>query len=77
VRNGDIVELNVPQRKLHLHISNEELAKRMAAWKKPEPPLSRGWTWTSWSASAGRLFHATSIEGRGPAELRPHRERRA
>jgi dihydroxy-acid dehydratase len=43
VQNGDIVELNVPLRKLHLHISDEELAKRLAAWKKPEPPLSSGY----------------------------------
>ncbi|MEP7299581.1 MAG: dihydroxy-acid dehydratase, partial [Burkholderiales bacterium] len=43
VRNGDIVELNVPERKLHLHISDVELAARLAEWKAPPPPLASGY----------------------------------
>jgi L-arabonate dehydrase len=43
VQNGDMIELNVPQRKLHLHISDEELAKRLAFWKAPKPPLDSGY----------------------------------
>ncbi len=42
VQNGDIIELNVPERKLHLEISDEELARRLAAWQAPEKP-KRGW----------------------------------
>ena len=42
VQNGDIIELNVPERKLHLEISDEELARRLAEWKAPEKP-KRGW----------------------------------
>lgn len=42
VQNGDIIELNVPERKLHLEISDEELARRLAAWKAPQKP-QRGW----------------------------------
>jgi dihydroxy-acid dehydratase len=42
VRNGDIIELNVPERKLHLEISEEEMKKRLAAWIPPEKP-KRGW----------------------------------
>jgi L-arabonate dehydrase len=38
VRTGDIIELDVPARKLHLDVSEEELAKRRAAWVAPEPP---------------------------------------
>ena len=30
VQNGDMIELDVAQRKLHLHVSDEELAKRKA-----------------------------------------------
>ncbi len=44
VKNGDIIELDVAARKLHLHVSDEELAQRRAAWKAPEPPMKRGWT---------------------------------
>jgi L-arabonate dehydrase len=38
VRNGDMIELDVPARKLHLDVSDAELAKRRAAWVPPEPP---------------------------------------
>ncbi len=38
VRTGDVIELDVPARKLHLDVSDEELAKRRAAWVAPEPP---------------------------------------
>lgn len=43
VQNGDIIELDVPNRRLHLHVSDEELAKRMADWKAPAPPLTSGY----------------------------------
>jgi L-arabonate dehydrase len=43
VQNGDMIELNVPERKLHLKISDEELSKRLAAWKAPKPPLDSGY----------------------------------
>ena len=38
VRTGDIIELDVPARRLHLDVSDEELARRRAAWVAPEPP---------------------------------------
>ena len=43
VRNGDLIELNVPERRLHLHISEAELAQRLSAWKPPAPPLASGY----------------------------------
>ncbi len=43
VQNGDLIELNVPERKLQLHISDEELARRLALWKAPKPPLDSGY----------------------------------
>jgi dihydroxy-acid dehydratase len=42
VRDGDLIELDVPERKLNLRISDEEMAKRRAAWVKPEPRYQRG-----------------------------------
>lgn len=42
VQNGDMIELNVAERKLHLEVSDEELARRLAAWQAPEKP-KRGW----------------------------------
>src|SRR4249920_3677678 len=43
VKNGDIVELDVPKRKLHLHVSDEELARRKTKWKPLPPHSDRGW----------------------------------
>jgi dihydroxy-acid dehydratase len=43
VQNGDLIELNVPERKLHLHISDEELARRLALWIPPKPPMDSGY----------------------------------
>ncbi|MDO6516062.1 IlvD/Edd family dehydratase [Zobellia galactanivorans] len=43
VQNGDWITLDVENRKLHLDISGEELAKRKAAWKAPEPLADRGY----------------------------------
>jgi len=43
VQNGDMIELNVAQRKLHLDVSEVELAKRKAKWVAPKPAASRGY----------------------------------
>jgi dihydroxy-acid dehydratase len=43
VRNGDLIELDVEARKLHLHVSDAELATRKAQWKAPAPHADRGW----------------------------------
>jgi L-arabonate dehydrase len=43
VQNGDMIELDVPNRRIQLHISDEELQARLAKWKAPEPPLKSGY----------------------------------
>ena len=43
VKDGDVIELDVAKRKLHLHVSDEELEKRRRAWKPPKPPMQRGY----------------------------------
>jgi L-arabonate dehydrase len=43
VQNGDIIELDVAKRILHLHVTDEVLAERRKKWKAPTPPLSRGY----------------------------------
>ncbi|RAJ10246.1 IlvD/Edd family dehydratase [Arenibacter echinorum] len=43
VQTGDMIELNVPERRLHLDISDEELKKRKAAWIPKEPVMKRGY----------------------------------
>ena len=36
VKNGDFIELDVPARRLHLEVSDEELTRRRASWKAPQ-----------------------------------------
>ena len=43
VRDGDLVELDVAARKLHLHVSDEELKRRLADWKAPALKLESGY----------------------------------
>jgi L-arabonate dehydrase len=43
VQNGDLIELDVAKRKLHLHISDAELARRRKQWKPLPPHADRGW----------------------------------
>jgi len=43
IQNGDIIELDVPARKLTLEVSEDELQKRKDKWKQPEPLTNRGY----------------------------------
>jgi dihydroxy-acid dehydratase len=43
VQNGDMIELNVPERRMQLLISDEELKTRLSKWVRPEPPLKSGY----------------------------------
>jgi dihydroxy-acid dehydratase len=47
VQTGDEIEVDVAQRRLHLAVSDEELARRRAAWVAPQPRYERGY---------GRMF---------------------
>jgi dihydroxy-acid dehydratase len=47
VRDGDVIELDIPGRRLSMRVSDEELERRRAAWKRPAPRYERGY---------GRLF---------------------
>jgi L-arabonate dehydrase len=43
VRQGDVIELDVHARRLHLDVSDEELARRRAEWKAPSSPHASGY----------------------------------
>ena len=43
VQNGDYISLNVPERTLHLEVSDEELAERRATWKPYDLNITRGY----------------------------------
>jgi len=43
VRDGDIIEVSINERKLHLEVSDEELAIRRAAWSPRPARFDRGY----------------------------------
>ncbi|NLY83235.1 MAG: dihydroxy-acid dehydratase [Acholeplasmataceae bacterium] len=43
VRNGDIISIDIPGRKLNVELSDEELAERAKAWVRPEPKVKTGY----------------------------------
>ena len=43
VENGDLIELDVDERRIQLHVSDGELALRRKRWKPPQPHSDRGW----------------------------------
>jgi dihydroxy-acid dehydratase len=42
VATGDLIEVDIEARRLHLDVSDEELARRRAAWRPPPPAAARG-----------------------------------
>ena len=43
IKDGDRISIDVPGRKLHLHISDEEMANRKSEWKPMPPKVTTGY----------------------------------
>ena len=43
VQEGDMITLDINNYKIHLEVSDEELAKRKAEWKAPAPKVTHGY----------------------------------
>jgi dihydroxy-acid dehydratase len=43
VKDGDMIELDIASRRIDLLISDDEMARRKAAWQAPEPKFTRGY----------------------------------
>jgi dihydroxy-acid dehydratase len=43
IRDGDMVEIDVPKRKLNVKLSDEELKKRLSTWTAKEPQVKMGY----------------------------------
>ncbi len=54
VQTGDMIEVDVAGRRIHLDVSDEEIAVRLAAWTPPERPAANG--------GYTRLYH-DAVEG--------------
>jgi len=42
VKDGDIIRIDIPKRRLEIQISSKEMNKRKASWKAPEPKIKNG-----------------------------------
>ncbi|MCB1446164.1 MAG: dihydroxy-acid dehydratase [Rhizobiaceae bacterium] len=60
VENGDMIDVDIPARTIHLDVSDEELARRRAAWVKPPMPITGGY---------GRLYLNTVTQADQGADL--------
>jgi dihydroxy-acid dehydratase len=45
IKTGDLITVDVPNRKIHLEISDEELNQRKQKWVPPAPKYERGYGW--------------------------------
>jgi dihydroxy-acid dehydratase len=43
LRTGDLICLDLPNRRLDMRVDDTELARRRAAWTAPPPRFERGW----------------------------------
>lgn len=43
VREGDIISIDIPNGRLDVELSDEELKKRIAEWKAPAPKITKGY----------------------------------
>jgi dihydroxy-acid dehydratase len=43
LKNGDIIEIDIPNNKIDVKLSDEELTKRKKAWKPPAPRITKGY----------------------------------
>ncbi len=43
VRNGDRIKIDVPNRRIDLLVSDEEIKNRLSKWRPPKPKITRGW----------------------------------
>jgi dihydroxy-acid dehydratase len=42
LKNGDIIEIDIPAKKISVRLSDDELAKRKTQWQTPKPRITKG-----------------------------------
>lgn len=43
VKNGDMIKIDIPKRRIDLKLSNKEIRERLKKWKPPEPKIKTGY----------------------------------
>ncbi|MBX6327729.1 MAG: dihydroxy-acid dehydratase [Pseudolabrys sp.] len=73
VQTGDEIEVDVPARRIHLHVSEEELARRRARWTPPAARYPRGYG-ALYSAHIGQADEGCDFDFLGPHGVVPEPE---
>ena len=73
VQTGDEIEVDVPARRIHLHVPEEELARRRAAWRQPAPRYPRGYG-ALYSAHIGQADEGCDFDFLAPLGAIPEPE---
>ncbi len=55
IQDGDMIEIDIPARKIDVDLGEEEMARRKEKWRPPEPKVTHGWL-------AHFAKHATSAD---------------
>jgi dihydroxy-acid dehydratase len=63
VRDGDVLNIDIPKRKIEVLISEDEMRERFKRWQPPRPKIDRGWlaryALLSTSANTGAVMRAS------------------
>ncbi len=43
LRDGDMIDIDIPARRVSVELSDEEIRERLASWRPPEPKVTRGY----------------------------------
>jgi dihydroxy-acid dehydratase len=43
LQDGDMIEIDIPSRKLGVELSEDDIKQRLRSWKRPEPKVTRGY----------------------------------
>ncbi|HCC68726.1 MAG TPA: dihydroxy-acid dehydratase [Nitrospiraceae bacterium] len=72
LRDEDWIEIDIPDRRINVLISDKELKERLAVWNAPEPKIKKGWLarYAAFvtSASQGAVMKEVSGAGKGKDE---------
>ncbi|MEM2443592.1 MAG: dihydroxy-acid dehydratase [Candidatus Bathyarchaeia archaeon] len=66
LKDGDIISIDIPARRLDVELSDEEIRKRLSTWKPRPPKIFKGYLRRYWylvqSADKGGTFRNPSLE---------------
>ena len=72
LEDGDIIQVDIPDRRLHWNVTEEEVERRRRRWKPPPPKIEHGYlaryARMVTSAHTGAVLEGTNIQNKGEEE---------